>query len=177
MTTTKPPILNIADVECLPMEKLAPKPPPQRILDKFQVRMGLIAPKLGAQKLGYNLSIIAPGKQAFPFHNHRVNEEMFFIIEGRGELRLGDRRYPVRSGDVIACPPGGPETAHQLVNTSDAELKILAVSTRLSPEICDYPDSGKFAIRGEFPPGADGKPQMFSFIGRGEQNLDYWDGE
>ena len=34
----------------------------QRILEKFQVRMGLIAPKLGAQKLGYNLSIIAPGK-------------------------------------------------------------------------------------------------------------------
>ncbi|MDR3419342.1 MAG: cupin domain-containing protein [Nevskia sp.] len=175
--TTKPPILNIADVDCVPMEQLMPKRPPEHILQKFSGRMGQIAPKLGAQKLGYNLTIVAPGKRAFPLHNHRVNEEMFFILEGQGELRLGEQRYPVKSGDVIACPPGGPETAHQLINTSERELKYLAVSTRLHPEVCEYPDSGKFAIRAEYPPAADGKPQGFVFVGRGEQNLDYWDGE
>jgi len=175
--TTKPPILNIADVQCIPLRQLAPKEPPARILEKFDARLGFIGQALGAQKLSYNLTIITPGKQAFPLHNHRVNEEMFFVIEGRGELRLGGTRHPLRAGDVIACPPGGPETAHQIVNTSDAELKILAVSTKLSPEVCDYPDSGKFAIRAEYPPGADGKPQMFAYVGRTEGTLDYWDGE
>jgi len=178
MAQAKPPIVNIADVQCVPMRQLMPKQPPQHILDRFEGSMGMIAPRLGAQKLGYNLTVVPPGKQAFPFHNHRVNEEMFFIIEGSGELRLGGQRYPVRGGDVIACPPGGAETAHQLINTSDRELKYLAVSTRLSPEICDYPDSGKFAIRGEFPPGADGKTQpAFHYIGRESGSLDYWDGE
>ena len=175
--TAKPPILNIADVQCIPLRQLAPKAPPAHILKKFDGSLGLISPALGAQKLGYNLTLIAPGKPAFPFHNHRVNEEMFFILEGHGELRLGKERYPVRAGDIIACPPGGPETAHQIVNTSDRELRMLSVSTKLSPEICDYPDSGKFAIRAEFPPGVDGKPQLFAYVGRAENALDYWDGE
>lgn len=50
---------------------------------------------------------------------------------------------------MIACAVGGPETAHQIVNTSNAELKYLAVSTRLSPEVCDYPDSEKFGVYAE----------------------------
>jgi uncharacterized cupin superfamily protein len=178
MTQAKPPIVNIADVDCVPTRQLMPKEPPQSILDRFQASIGFISPQLGAQKLGYNLTVVPPGKQAFPFHNHRVNEEMFFIIEGSGELRLGEQRYPVRGGDVIACPPGGPETAHQLINTSERELKYLAVSTRLSPEICDYPDSGKFAIRAEFAPATDGKtPLGFQYVGRETGALDYWDGE
>ena len=178
MTAAKPPIVNIADVHCVPMRQLMPQEPPPHILERFQASIGSIAPELGAQKLGYNLTVVPPGKQAFPFHNHRVNEEMFFIIEGSGELRLGDRRYPVRAGDVIACPPGGAETAHQLINTSDRELKFLGVSTRLSPEICDYPDSGKFAIRAEFSPDAEGKVQPgFHYVGRDKDSLDYWDGE
>lgn len=103
---------------------------------------------------------------------------MFFILEGEGEARIGDQHYPVRRGDVIACPPGGPETAHQIVNTSEtAELRFLAVSTRLSPEICDYPDSGKTGVYAEYPPGPDGKPQGARFLIRTGTTLDYWEGE
>ena len=53
-------------------------------------------------------------------------------------------------GDIIACPPGGPETAHQILNTGNEELRYLAVSTKPSPEICDYPDSGKFGVLAEY---------------------------
>ena len=62
------------------------------------------------------------------------------MLEGEGEVRIG-RRHTIKKGDVIAHPPGGPETAHQIVNTSKAELKFLAISTLPMPEICDYPDS------------------------------------
>ena len=60
-----------------------------------------------------------------------------------------------RIGDIIACPPGGPETAHQLINTGEGELKYLAVSTKLSPELCEYPDSGKFGVMADLVPGRD----------------------
>jgi uncharacterized cupin superfamily protein len=43
---------------------------------------------------------------------------MFFIVKGRGTLRYGDERRPIRAGDVICCPTGGPESAHQIVNDS-----------------------------------------------------------
>ena len=169
------PIINIADVElqALP-EAFAPT---GSATERFGMRMGAIGPRIGAQKLGYNLTAIAPSKRAFPFHNHRVNEEMFFILEGAGEIRIGDARYPVRSGDIIACPPGGPETAHQLINTGATELKFLAISTALYPELAEYPDSGKFAVRAENPMGPDGKQHGLRFVGRAAASLDYWEGE
>jgi uncharacterized cupin superfamily protein len=128
--------------------------------------MGMIAPRIGAQKLGYNITAIPPGKRAFPFHNHHIYEEMFYAIEGTGEIRIGKDTFPIRPGDVIACPAGGKETAHQIIDTGDAELKYLAVSTKLSPEIAEYPDSGKFGVLAEYPAGADGKPRGFRFVGR-----------
>ncbi len=169
------PILNLADVELQPRPAAFAATGPAA--ERYDARMGLIAARLGAQKLGYNLTAVPPGKRAFPSHNHRVNEEMFFILEGAGEIRIGDAVYPIRPGDVIACPPGGKETAHQIVNTGGTELKYLAVSTKLSPDIAEYPDSGKFGVLAEYGPGPDGKPQMFRFIGRESLNAPYWEGE
>ncbi|MRG93820.1 cupin domain-containing protein [Polyangium spumosum] len=145
--------------------------------ERFASRVALIAPKVGAQKLGYNVTIIPPGKRAFPLHNHHVNEEMFFVLEGEGELRLRDERHPIRRGDVIACPPGGPESAHQIINTSDSvELKLFAVSTKMMPEVVDYPDSGRFGVLAELGTDAEGKPRTFRYIGREKESLDYWEG-
>ena len=168
------PIINIADVE------LQPLPPgflpTGTTAERFDPHIGRVSTRLGAQKLGYNVTALAPGKCAFPFHSHRVNEEMFFILEGSGELRVGGDYFPLRTGDVVACPPGGPETAHQIINTSGQEMKVLAVSTLLPAEICEYPDSGKFAatVSGAEP----GSPWALRLVGRGnETQLDYWDGE
>jgi uncharacterized cupin superfamily protein len=51
-----------------------------------------------------------------------------------------------RPGDIICCPPGGKETAHRVTSTVSKDLRYLAVSTKLSPKIAEYPDSGKFTI-------------------------------
>ena len=149
--------------------------------ERFEARFGQIAARLGAKKLGYNVTVVPPGKRAFPHHNHNINEEMFFILEGSGELRYGEDTHPLCKGDVIACPPGGRETAHQIINTSDSEeLKYLAVSTTETPEIAHYPDSGKYGIMlslpGERRP--DGRPSGLRFFAREQGTLeDYWEGE
>lgn len=169
------PVINIADI---PLEPRPPAfAPSGEAAERFDARMGFISPRIGAQKLGYNLTAVPVGKRAFPAHNHHANEEMFFVMQGRGELRVGEQRYPVRVGDVIACPPGGPELAHQIVNTGDEELRYLAVSTMISPELVEYPDSGKFGVLADRPPGVDGTPQRFMFVGREGGSLDYWEGE
>lgn len=143
---------------------------------RFEARLGAIAPRLGARKLGYRLVALPPGKAGWPYHFHYVNEEMFFILEGRGTLRHGGREYPLRAGDVIAAPPG-PDTPHQIINTSMAELRYLAVSTMEQPDLFEYPDSGKFGIFAGSAPGGDGASRTFSFFGRKESAVDYWDGE
>ncbi len=169
------PIMNIDEVV------LQPRPPATAptgaAADRFDAKMGFIGPQIGAKKLGYNITAVPPGKTAFPFHNHHVNEEMVFVLSGSGEIRIGDAIYQLRVGDVVALPPGGSETAHQIVNTGTDELRYLAVSTKLSPELAEYPDSGKFGVLAELPPGTDGKPQRFMFVGRESQSLNYWEGE
>ncbi|HQR19223.1 MAG TPA: cupin domain-containing protein [Burkholderiaceae bacterium] len=133
----------------------------------FESNAVRIGPLLGARDLGYSYDIVPPGKRSCPFHSHRGEEEMFFIVRGRGLLRYGGETRPIRAGDVICCPTGGPETAHQIVNDSDDELAYLSVSTMLPAEICEYPDSNKI---GAFSAGV-------RHMTRAGDDVDYWDGE
>ena len=116
--------------------------------DRFEARSVRIGPGLGAKDLGYSYDVVPPGKSSCPFHSHRGEEEMFFIVRGKGTLRYGDETRTIRAGDVICCPTGGPETAHQIVNDSDAELAYLSISTMLPAEVCEYPDSKKIGAFG-----------------------------
>ncbi len=143
--------------------------------DRFEAKLASVGPLIGAKKLGYNLTVVAPGKRAFPFHNHHANEEMFMILGGEGTLRFGSEEHPVRTGDIIACPPGGPEVAHQLINTGSDELRYLAVSTLIDTDVYQYPDSGKFGASG----GRDGALRDAKFHGFYDESakLDYWHGE
>lgn len=144
---------------------------------RYAAQFAQLGPLIGARKLGCRFNVIPPGKAAWPFHSHLVNEELVFVLSGRGELRFGTERYPLRAGDVVGLPPGGAECAHQIINDGDGELRYLAVSTMEEPDIGLYPDSGKFAVFAGSAPGGDRGKRSFSYIGRPESAVDYWDGE
>ena len=135
--------------------------------DQFETNSARIGPLLGAKDLGYSYDVVLPGKRSCPFHSHRGEEEMFFILRGNGTLRFGDESRKIRAGDVICCPTGGPETAHQIINDSSADLAYLSVSTMMPAEICEYPDSKKI---GAFGGG-------LHHLTRANHNVDYWTGE
>jgi uncharacterized cupin superfamily protein len=71
---------------------------------------------------------------------------MLLNLEGEGGLRFGDRRYPLRKHDVIACPPRGPEVAHQIIDRGATTMRYLALSTLVDVEACEYPDSRKILV-------------------------------
>ena len=133
---------------------------------------GQISDHIGAQKLGYNLTILPPGKVQCPLHNHHGEEEMFFILQGTGELRFGDKTYPLRPHDVVACPTGGPEVAHQIINTGTDEMRYLSLSTLVEIETCEYPDSNKISIVA----GKRGERAVRKMF-RAENTVDYYDRE
>ncbi len=145
--------------------------------ERFEAHDGAIASAIGGRLLGYSLTVVPAGKRAWPFHCHHVNEEMFVILAGHGVVRVGELEYPIRAGDVIAAPPGGRDTAHQIVNTSDAELRYLNVSTMIAAEVVEYPDSSKVAVYVGGAPGGDPANRTFSHRGRLGPAVDYWDGE
>ena len=164
------PFINVADVALSPHPMTKPG-------SDFDARFAQIAAPLGATKLGCNLTVVPPGKKAWPHHVHHANDEMFVILAGEGTLRFGPERYPVRTGDVIVWPAGNAERAHQLINTSAAELRYLSVSTKVLPEIAEYPDSDKVGALSMMAGPGDSQPRPVRLMGRLADSLDYYDGE
>ena len=138
---------------------------------RFDASRAALGKRLGLSKLGVNVTAVKPGRSACPFHSHRVNDELFIILAGSGELRFGAERHAVKEGDVIGCPAGDASSAHQLINTGANELRYLAISSEIDPEICEYPDSGKIGTY--FGNDDNGLTHM----SRSNASVDYWDGE
>jgi uncharacterized cupin superfamily protein len=134
----------------------------------------VIGPRAGQapRKITGGIDIVPPGKRACPYHFHYAQEEVFVVLEGEGTLRVAGELVPIRRGDVISIPPG-PAYPHQILNTSNAPLKYLSLGTAEFPEICEYPDSGKYLAyaREQGPLLERGR------MHRPDTDLDYWDGE
>jgi mannose-6-phosphate isomerase-like protein (cupin superfamily) len=64
---------------------------------------------------------LPPGGKTTP-HYHPQTEEIYYLLEGSGVMRIGDEVREVRPGDAIAIPPG---QVHQIVNTSPGVPKFL----------------------------------------------------
>ena len=55
-------------------------------------------------------------------HKHHQSEELYHIVEGKGLMTLGNKKFEVKIGDTICIPPRVP---HRIQNIGDAPLKIL----------------------------------------------------
>jgi mannose-6-phosphate isomerase-like protein (cupin superfamily) len=63
-----------------------------------------------------------PVGRATTAHYHRTTEELYYLVEGEGRMRLGEEERDVRNGDCIVIPPG---VEHKLTNTGDRPLVLL----------------------------------------------------
>jgi uncharacterized cupin superfamily protein len=120
---------------------------------------------------------VPPGKQALPHHWHSTVEEAIFVLEGAGATRIGDERIPIAAGDYIAYPAGPP--GHSIINTGNAPLRYLCMSTTASTDICVYPDSNKLLVVAGMDPAKalrDQAPWVNKII-RDQPSLDYYEGE
>jgi mannose-6-phosphate isomerase-like protein (cupin superfamily) len=64
---------------------------------------------------------VPPGARTAP-HFHPKTEEIYYILAGQGQMRIGDQMAPVAPGDAIAIPPG---QVHHITNTGDKPLVFL----------------------------------------------------
>ena len=125
-----------------------------------------------ALKMGASVDVLEPGKRGCPYHLHHAQEEMFIVLEGHGTMRVAGEMLAVKAGDIVFVPPG-PDYPHQMINTSDAPLKYLSISTKDTPEVVEYPDSNKVLTNARLACNDFG----FARMNRLDTDLDYWDGE
>lgn len=134
----------------------------------FRVRYAGVGRKVGAELMGASVYEIDPGKKLWPYHLHHANEEWLLVLRGRPTLRTPEGEQELTEGD-LACFVRGKNGAHQLRNDTGETVRIVMLSTRLSPELIEYPDSGKVLAK-----DAHGDDVFMSTYG---EPAEYWDGE
>ena len=69
--------------------------------------------------LGY--VTLEPAGGQVPWHNQE-QEEVYFIVAGRGEMCLGAERREIRQGEAVYIPGS---VFHQLTNTGDEPMSMI----------------------------------------------------
>ncbi len=64
---------------------------------------------------------LPPGASTI-LHHHVQTEEIYYILEGQGLMRVGGETCQVAPGDAVGIPPG---TIHQITNTGPSQLRLL----------------------------------------------------
>jgi mannose-6-phosphate isomerase-like protein (cupin superfamily) len=95
---------------------------------------------------------LAPNGGQVPWHNH-PQEEVYVILEGEGEMCIGEERRTLRAGQSVYIPSN---KYHQLTNTGDEPMQML---------YCYAPagdvDHWKQELAGTLPEaGSDGVPPL-----------------
>lgn len=133
-------VIKGAQIAALPARERAHRLNPNGL--RREVALGDAA---GLTGLGCYLVTLAPGRDSTEPHSHSDEDEAAYVLEGSGELRLGEERVPIAAGDFIGYPKGGP--AHVVTNTGDRPLTYLLIAERAPFDVVDYPARGKRVYR------------------------------
>jgi uncharacterized cupin superfamily protein len=136
-------------------------PRPNLFADRFSIERGRlraepVARQAGADQLGGTLYELAPGADEMPLHIHHGIEELAIVISGRPTLRTLAGESELSPGDLVAFPRGR-QGAHTLVNRTAEPARYLMLSTKVMPEIVEYPEQGTIGVMTR-PPFAEPGP-------------------
>ena len=96
----------------------------------------------GIKQYGAHLEILQPGAKSSTRHWHEKEDEFMLVVAGEVTVVENDGAHVLHAGDA-ACWPAGVENAHHVLNRSTEPCSYLMVGTKLSHDVCHYPDVGK----------------------------------
>jgi uncharacterized cupin superfamily protein len=131
----------------------------------WRTKFARVGEPIGAELIGATLSQVEPGDRLWPYHTQHSNEEWVIVVRGEPTLRTPEGEHTLAEGDVV-CFRRGKEGAHQVINRTESPVRVLMLSTMISPEIIEYLDSGKILLK-------DAKDDDI-FQGRLGPELEYW---
>ncbi len=85
--------------------------------------VGQATQPIQAKGFSMGFSVLAPKGGQVPWHNQE-QEEVYFIVQGEGEICVHNERSPIKAGQAVYMPPG---QFHQLTNTGDEPMHMIYV--------------------------------------------------
>lgn len=79
----------------------------------------------GSRLIDYRISCYQPMAYV-ALHTHKVQEQVYHVIEGEGMMEMDGKRQVVRKHDVIYIPPG---VKHAISNTGLGDLTFIVATT------------------------------------------------
>jgi mannose-6-phosphate isomerase-like protein (cupin superfamily) len=79
----------------------------------------------GSRLVDYRISTYQPMAYV-ETHAHKVQEQIYHVLEGEGSMEIEGRRQIVRRHDVIFIPPG---VRHSIRNDGITDLTFIVVTT------------------------------------------------
>ena len=79
----------------------------------------------GSARIDFRISRYAPNAYVQE-HAHKVQEQVYYVLEGEGILTLDKQEHLMRAHDYVYVPPG---VRHSFTNTGLAGLVFLVVTT------------------------------------------------
>ena len=79
----------------------------------------------GSTQLDYRVSVYQPKAYVAP-HRHRIQEQIYHILDGEGLMEIEGERTVVRRDDVIFIPPG---VEHAIYNSGMTDLRFIVVTS------------------------------------------------
>ncbi len=73
--------------------------------------------------LNVSMTVLHPGKET-QGHEHEGVDEVYIVVDGKGEFQMGDKKFPIRAGDIMLIKGG---VFHKAFNYSKDELVLLCV--------------------------------------------------
>jgi uncharacterized cupin superfamily protein len=129
--------------------------------------------RVKAGDLALGVYELFPGQTQCPYHFHHGNDELLLVLKGRPTLRTPEGDVELEPGDAVPFP-AGPAGAHQMVNRGDEPAHYVIAARHVSPEIVEYPDSGKLAAMSY---GESQRDERLWTIHRLDDAVDFFDGE
>ncbi len=91
----------------------------------------LVAPDTtGSQLMDYRISTYQPMAYV-ERHVHKVQEQVYHVLDGEGLMEIGDEKRVVRKNDIVFITPG---TWHSIENTGLGDLTFIVVTTPVRDE-------------------------------------------
>jgi len=84
----------------------------------------------GSRHLDYRISMYQPMAYV-ALHAHKVQEQIYHVLEGEGLMQIDGKKHVVRKHDVIYLPPGIP---HAIENSGLVDLVFLVVTSPVTDE-------------------------------------------
>lgn len=134
---------------CIIANDAAPRTKPSNYPEPFASRMNGRTKKplgdpFGLSQFGVNLTTLEQGGASALHHQHSLQDEWVYVLQGEVTLHVGNDEFPMQAGMCAGFRAGGEP--HHIENRSSANAVILEVGSRPPGDEVSYPADDLVAV-------------------------------